>query len=133
VATTLLTQADQPSIAAFLAQFSGSEVVAKPAVSIGANGALRSTADDPNMLAHIATLLADGDVLLQPFLEEVERTGEVSLICVNGAYSHAVRKRPKPGDYRVQDHHGGTVEPYKPTELERSTAEQALKVQFYFR
>jgi glutathione synthase/RimK-type ligase-like ATP-grasp enzyme len=128
VATTMLTQADQPSIAAFLAQFAGSEVVAKPAIGIGAIGALRGAADNPNMLDHIATLLAEGDVLIQPFLEEVERAGEVSLIYVNGEYSHAVRKLPKPGDYRVQDHHGGTVEPYEPTKLERSTAEQALKV-----
>jgi glutathione synthase/RimK-type ligase-like ATP-grasp enzyme len=71
VATTMLTQADQPSIAAFLAQFAGSEVVAKPAIGIGAIGALRGAADNPNMLDHIATLLAEGDVLIQPFLEEV--------------------------------------------------------------
>jgi glutathione synthase/RimK-type ligase-like ATP-grasp enzyme len=128
VPTTMLTQADQPSIAALLAQFAGSDVVAKPAIGIGAIGALRCTADNPTMLDHIATLLANGDVLIQPFLEEVERAGEVSLIYVNGEYSHAVRKLPKPGDYRVQDHHGGTVEPYEPTKLERSTAEQALKV-----
>ena len=52
----------------------------------------------------------------------------MSLIYVNGDISHAVRKLPKPGDYRVQDHHGGTIEPYEPTTLERSTAEEALKV-----
>ena len=66
------------------------------------------------MLDHIAALLAEGDVLIQPFLEEVERAGEVSLIYINGEYSHAVRKLPKPGDYRVQDHHGGTVQPTSP-------------------
>ena len=30
-----------------------------------------------------------------------------------GKYSHAVLKKAKAGDFRVQDDHGGTVHPYK--------------------
>jgi hypothetical protein len=33
----------------------------------------------------------------------------VSLVYFGGRFSHAIRKRPAAGDYRVQDIYGGTV------------------------
>jgi hypothetical protein len=32
-----------------------------------------------------------------------------------GAYSHAVLKRPRPGDFRAQEDFGGTREPFRPS------------------
>jgi glutathione synthase/RimK-type ligase-like ATP-grasp enzyme len=46
---------------------------------------------------------------VQPFLPEIQ-SGELSLLFFDGVYSHAVRKRPKSGDYRVQFQFGGTNE-----------------------
>jgi glutathione synthase/RimK-type ligase-like ATP-grasp enzyme len=43
----------------------------------------------------------------------VER-GEWSLLFFAGAYSHAVRKRPRAGDFRVQANHGGTLAAAEP-------------------
>jgi hypothetical protein len=40
-------------------------------------------------------------------LEEVERVGEFSLVFIDGEFSHAVLKRPGPGDFRVQRKWGG--------------------------
>jgi hypothetical protein len=40
--------------------------------------------------------------------------GEWSLLYFAGVYSHAVLKRPAPGDFRSQDDFGGTVEPREP-------------------
>lgn len=37
------------------------------------------------------------------------------MLFYGGKYSHAVRKRPASGDFRVQTEHGGTVEPATPT------------------
>lgn len=51
------------------------------------------------------------DVLVQPFLEEVVRDGEWSLLFLGGAFSHAVLKRAGAGDFRVQSDFGGTAEP----------------------
>lgn len=51
--------------------------------------------------------------LLQAFVPEIAG-GEVSLVFVAGAFSHAVLKRPAPGEFRVQNDHGGTVEPLVP-------------------
>lgn len=47
-------------------------------------------------------------LLIQPFREEISE-GEVSVMYFDYVRSHAVRKTPKPGDFRVQDGWGGTV------------------------
>jgi hypothetical protein len=48
-------------------------------------------------------------MIVQPLIEEIARTGEFSLMLFDGDYSHAVVKRPKAGDFRVQEHHGGVT------------------------
>ena len=55
-------------------------------------------------------------MMLQPYLASVEREGEYSLIYFGDALSHATRKIPVPGDYRVQDDWGATDEPWTPDE-----------------
>jgi len=35
--------------------------------------------------------------------------GELSLFFFGGEFSHAIRKVPKPGDFRVQEEHGGEI------------------------
>jgi glutathione synthase/RimK-type ligase-like ATP-grasp enzyme len=46
-------------------------------------------------------------MIVQPFIEEIARTGEFSLMLFDGEFSHAVVKRPRSGDFRVQEYHGG--------------------------
>ena len=48
--------------------------------------------------------------LFQAFVPEVETQGEVSLVFIDGVFSHAVRKRPAQGDFRVQIDFGGSWE-----------------------
>ena len=98
----------------------------KPAVSIGAIGALRAKTEDIASIRHLENLLVEGDVLVQPFVPDVSIAGEVSMIYFGGEFSHAIRKRPKPGEYRVQDHHGGTVHPHVPSIEEHDAASAAL-------
>jgi len=50
-------------------------------------------------------------MILQPLVEEIARTGEFSLMLFDGRFSHAVVKRPKSGDFRVQEYHGGVTLP----------------------
>lgn len=50
-------------------------------------------------------------MIVQPLIREIERTGEFSLILFDGELSHAVVKRPKSGDFRVQPHLGGVTLP----------------------
>ena len=86
-------------------------VVAKPAVSIGAIGTLRGAPGEGLMREHVRQLLTEGDVMVQPYLDDIAREGELSLIYFGNRFSHAICKRPRAGDYRVQDMYGGTNVP----------------------
>jgi hypothetical protein len=47
--------------------------------------------------------------MIQPFVERVTTDGEWSLVFFNGAFSHAALKRPRAGDFRVQQELGGSA------------------------
>lgn len=104
------------------------ETVLKPAIA----GAARHTyrLNRQNIGAHeqiFAQLVAKEAMLLQPFQTNVLELGELSLVVIGGNYSHAVLKRAKAGDFRVQDDFGGTAVPHKPTEEEIAFAEKAVR------
>lgn len=87
------------------------EAVVKPAVSASAHGTWRtSRAAARGDAGRLAALLAAGDVLVQPYVPAVTGAGEWSVLCFGGRPSHAVLKRPAPGDWRVQGELGGTAE-----------------------
>jgi glutathione synthase/RimK-type ligase-like ATP-grasp enzyme len=84
------------------------EVVVKPAISASAFETVRCTREEVGGDgARIAALLADRDLMVQPFLPEIPSAGEWSIVLIGGAFSHAVIKRPRPGDFRVQAEWGG--------------------------
>jgi glutathione synthase/RimK-type ligase-like ATP-grasp enzyme len=103
------------------------DVVIKPAVDGGARLALRTRATAPEAADHLCRLVDEGDVIVQPFAPSVT-LGETSLFFFGADFSHAVRKVPKAGDYRVQGHHGGSEQAHQPTggELEVAHAAMAL-------
>jgi len=103
-----------------------SEVVIKPAVAGGALGALRTDAAGDAARDHLDGLSRHGDVLVQPFVPSVARDGESSLVFFDGRYSHAVRKLPAGGDFRVQEFYGGSVHDHLPGRDELAVAEAAL-------
>ena len=53
-------------------------------------------------------------VIVQKFMDEIINEGELSLIFFNKQFSHAISKKPKVGDFRVQQKFGGTAEPVVP-------------------
>lgn len=71
------------------------------------------------------TLPPEG-ALIQPFLSSVTQEGEYSFLYFGGAFSHAARKTPKAGDYRIQSTFGGSEETYTPTQAERDRAKTIL-------
>ena len=112
------------------------EVVIKPAVSGAGRETHRLTArprgpaevpHDPAAEALWQRLIVVEDMLIQPFVPAIVDDGEVSLVVIDGEASHAVRKIAAPGEFRVQDDHGGTVHPHAPTEPERILAERAIE------
>lgn len=64
--------------------------------------------------------------MIQPFLNRIVDDGEISLMVINGEFTHAVIKKAKHGDFRVQEEFGGTIESYTPSTREIELAEQAV-------
>ncbi len=115
------------SLRALLDESGWVEAVIKPCISGGARHTYRVRADNADELEPVVrSLLASEALILQPFLNRVTETGEDTLMVFNGRYSHAVRKLPKAGDFRVQDDHGGTVHDRKPSEEQIDLAERAV-------
>lgn len=126
IVPTTLERAGERSGRGFAEFVEADEVVVKAAIGSGAREALKGRRDDPAVARHFEALLATGDVLVQPFVPEVATAGEVSLIYFGREFSHAVRKTPAAGDYRVQEHYGGGLHPHEPTAREREVSEAAL-------
>jgi glutathione synthase/RimK-type ligase-like ATP-grasp enzyme len=69
------------------------EFVVKPSIGAGAKGAGRFRAGDPDALAHARSLHAAGrTVMVQPYLDGVDVTGETALVYLDGRFSHAIAK-----------------------------------------
>ncbi len=68
----------------------------------------------------------EGEAIVQPYLPEIERSGEVSMLYFGGAFSHAIAKRPQPGDFRVQPEFDGIISAYRPDAAEHEAAERIL-------
>ncbi|MGH7446582.1 MAG: ATP-grasp domain-containing protein, partial [Longimicrobiales bacterium] len=110
VPTVWIRRGDARSLRDVLGAAGWKETVVKPAISASAYETWRVA--DGEAEAHeerFARLRAEGDVLVQQYLPEVTRDGEWSLMFFGLEYSHAVRKLPKSGDFRVQTEHGGSV------------------------
>lgn len=73
-------------------------------------------------------LLKERNMMLQEYLPEIETEGELSLIYFDSKFSHAVRKVPQFGDFRVQNDFGGTWAAVSPdTDIQRQ-ADEILRV-----
>jgi glutathione synthase/RimK-type ligase-like ATP-grasp enzyme len=107
VPTAWLARGDRVELADLVDARGWRRVVVKPAVAAGSDGLLRVDEPTPDAQDHLETLLAAGDVMVQPYLDRVETDGEVSVVLVEGEVSHVVRKRPEVGEYRIQQEFGG--------------------------
>jgi hypothetical protein len=123
-ATRWCEPGERPDIAAFRRELGLPRAVLKPRISATAHG---TYALEPGRLlsdAEWEPLEASGS-LLQAFVPGI-LDGETSLIFVDGAFTHAVHKRPAAGEFRVQRDFGGTVVPLRPDASLRAFAERVL-------
>lgn len=126
VPTRLVSPAQIATLAAALDAWP--DPVVKPVVGAGARGASHVGRDGRAAVeARARELLAAGEELLvQPYRPGVEREGELSLIAFEGRFSHAVQKRPRAGEWRIQEVWGGTREPVDPPADTLALAERFL-------
>lgn len=84
------------------------ELIVKPSVSGGAWRTLRVARNGiDDAVAGAGGGEGAGGMMVQPFLPAIASEGETSLLYFGGRLSHAVNKRPVPGDFRVQETFGG--------------------------
>jgi len=126
VPTRFIERGGVAGLAAVLERERWRAAVVKPCVSGAARHTYRfDDRDAAGVEAVVGPLLADEAFLVQPFQEAVPTHGEDSLMVFGGIVTHAVRKTPKPGDFRVQDDHGGTVAPCAPSDEQVALARRA--------
>jgi len=102
------------------------DLVIKPAISAAAFQTFKILNNQINEKEELfQQLIKNRDMLVQPFFETISEFGEASLMIFDGKFSHAILKKAKEGDFRVQDDFGGTVHDYSPSIEE---VEFALKV-----
>ncbi len=101
--------------------------VLKPTVSANAHDTWRLPRDvDPSVAAELAPRFTGREWMAQPFVASVLDEGEYSVFYFDGSYSHAIVKRPKPGDFRVQEEHGGRIVGIEPDAALRRAADRVM-------
>jgi len=110
--TIWLERGTHPTLSELLIERAWSEAVIKPAVSASAHRTWHAhLGDTPRLQSRLDEVLAECDVLVQRFEPAIRERGEWSLVFFGGRFSHAVIKRPRSDDFRVQEEHGGSAEP----------------------
>jgi glutathione synthase/RimK-type ligase-like ATP-grasp enzyme len=95
-------------------------LVFKRQVGAGASGQhLLNSGDPAPKMPH--------PMMVQPFLPTIQTEGELSFIFIGGELSHALIKRAKPGDYRIQSTYGGQEETVEPSRTDLHAARAVLE------
>jgi glutathione synthase/RimK-type ligase-like ATP-grasp enzyme len=105
IPTRLVESLDEVALGEARAEY-GDQLVIKPPISAAADGTHLLQPNDA-----IPEASRGRPTMIQPFVRSVAEEGEYSIMLFGGAFSHAIVKRPKAGDYRVHPHLGGTEEP----------------------
>ena len=125
--TIFIERGEEQSLCGLLSTANWEEVILKPSVS----GAARHTYRFKKENAHeheaiFQELVAKERMLLQEFQTNILTKGEVAFMVFGGKYSHAVLKKAKSGDFRVQDDFGGTIHSYQANAEEIAFIEKTI-------
>ncbi|MEZ6243834.1 MAG: hypothetical protein R3B57_12420 [Phycisphaerales bacterium] len=115
-------------VRAALASLGATRGVIKPVIGAGASGMLIFEEHEASRAGVHADeqVRRHGGVLVQPLLESVRTRGELSVVLIDGELTHAVRKIPASGEWRVQIEFGGAYRLEEPGERERQVASGAV-------
>lgn len=120
VPTLFADRLDEATLAEAVRRFGTDRLVAKPQVS---STAWQTICWSPGNSLDGGP---EGPAMIQPYLPEIVRSGEVSLIWFGGELSHAIVKRPQPGDFRVQPEFDGIIKTHVPAPEELDAAARIL-------
>jgi len=118
---------DAPMLDAFFDAFDNATIVVKPLVSTNAaNTWVLDRPVDPATVAMVGRSFARRAFVVQRFIRNILTDGEYSLFYIGGECSHAIRKLPKPGDFRVQEEHGSSITAVTPEPRLLQTADAVM-------
>ena len=127
IPTHYLPQHSSEALEEVLITCNWNDVIVKPSISASAYRTHRVKRDSiASFENEFGEMVSKSGILIQPFLREIQSDGELSLIYFGREFSHAVRKKPKHGDYRSQEIHGGDTFPEKITERHLSAANRVM-------
>lgn len=127
--TIFIPQGDNRSLEEIVGSSSWTNPILKPAISGGGRHTYKLTDEKlKEVSGTFSELIQNEAMLLQEFQGNVVEKGELTLMVFDGKYSHAVLKKAKAGDFRVQDDFGGTVHAYEPSLEEIAFAERVVSV-----
>ena len=105
------------------------EIVVKPTISGAAKNTYRLKKEEIIQFGPIwEKLIYKEDFIVQEFQNNVISEGEVAMIVIGGKFTHAVLKKAKEGDFRVQDDFGGSIAIYNPNEEMVKLAEKCTRI-----
>ncbi|HEY7800479.1 MAG TPA: hypothetical protein VIA80_17055 [Hyphomonadaceae bacterium] len=105
------------------AEFGTQDVILKRQVGGGARAQVRYTPANTPANGPIM----DRPGMIQPFIPSIASEGEYSFLFVDGEFSHALVKRAKQGDYRIQEAYGGSSQRIDPTREDERQARTVLE------
>lgn len=112
IPTRYLPAGSPPALGSVLEELSPQTgLVVKPAVGNSGRWTVRVLPDHEDIRtaeARIERILAHEEMMAQPFLPSVAESGEISLVGIAGEITHAVRKTPAEGEFRVHIDYGGS-------------------------
>jgi glutathione synthase/RimK-type ligase-like ATP-grasp enzyme len=130
--TKFIEIGEQRSLAEILLDSGWNDAILKPAISGSARHTYRINLGNTASLEGIfKQLVADEAMLLQEFQNNILTRGEATFMVFGGKFTHAILKRAKTGDFRVQDDFGGSVHPYQATKAEQDFAERVVATSPY--
>ena len=101
---------DADRVAACFDGYGTGTIVVKPVVGANSDNVFVLTRPlNDDLIDELSHVFADRPFFVQPFVDSVRSEGEYSLFFFGGEYSHAILKKPKPGDFRTQEEHGADI------------------------
>lgn len=103
------------------------KIIIKPNVSASAfNTFLVKKQSAEKFISKLSSVFTKKEFMVQPFMENIISEGEYSLFYFDGKFSHAIIKKPKQNDFRVQEEYGGILTSIIPDKQQLSISEDIL-------
>lgn len=125
IPTIFLRKGEEARLSHIMEDNHWDQAVVKPAVSAASHNTWLALFSDLNdKEKKFNQLLQERDLLVQPFIPEIQGTGEYSTIFFADGSNYTIRKTPIDGDFRIQKEYGGIYEKAILTKEEQQTMQR---------